>query len=50
MKAGEVHKFNGVEQPARDVDCILIYDEDTGVSYSTPLSSSQLMPFNSNIP
>ncbi|KJA21648.1 hypothetical protein HYPSUDRAFT_202784 [Hypholoma sublateritium FD-334 SS-4] len=29
-KAGEVHKFNGVEQTARDVDCILIYDEDTG--------------------
>ncbi|CAA7269011.1 unnamed protein product [Cyclocybe aegerita] len=26
----EVHVFNGTEQPAKDIECILIYDEDTG--------------------
>jgi hypothetical protein len=26
--------FLGAEQPAREVDCVLIYDEDTGVCLS----------------
>ncbi|KAJ3509090.1 hypothetical protein NLJ89_g5401 [Agrocybe chaxingu] len=26
----EVHVFNGTEQPAKDIECVLIYDEDTG--------------------
>lgn len=45
MKAGEVHKFSGTEQPAKDVECILIYDEETGVSCAAILFISRRLIF-----
>lgn len=27
-----VHVFSGKEEPAKEVECVLIYDEDSGVS------------------
>lgn len=30
-QSDEVHTFRGKEEPAKDVECILIYDEETGV-------------------
>lgn len=28
---GEIHVFGGAEHPAKEWDCVLIYDEETGV-------------------
>ena len=31
QQANEIHLFNGIEQPAKEWECVLIYDEETGV-------------------
>ena len=43
-QSDEVHTFRGKEEPAKDVECVLIYDEETGVRAAT----SRLTLPNSN--
>ncbi|KAF8966496.1 RNA polymerase II transcription elongation factor-domain-containing protein [Flammula alnicola] len=45
-QSGEAHSFVGIEQTAKDVDCILIYDEDTGQYTLEKLDSFVLLKFN----
>ncbi|KAJ7666545.1 hypothetical protein B0H17DRAFT_1143060 [Mycena rosella] len=30
LQPGENHRYNGTETPAKELDCVLIYDEETG--------------------
>ncbi|KIM42881.1 hypothetical protein M413DRAFT_26852 [Hebeloma cylindrosporum] len=46
----EIHQFIGTEQPSKDVECILIYDEDTGHYTLEKLDSSILLSANARIP
>lgn len=36
-QARESHLFKGTEQPVKEYDCVLIYDEEMGVSASLSL-------------
>lgn len=42
-QARESHLFKGTEQPVKEYDCVLIYDEDLGVSARFVRSISWLM-------
>ncbi|KAF9558210.1 hypothetical protein CPC08DRAFT_819424 [Agrocybe pediades] len=43
---GEVHIFTGQEQKAKEVDCVLIFDEETGVFTLEKIDSSLHLKFD----
>ncbi|KAJ7179559.1 RNA polymerase II transcription elongation factor-domain-containing protein [Mycena filopes] len=42
---GETHVYTGIENPVREVDCILIYDEETGSYKLEKLESSIILTY-----
>ncbi|KAF9480244.1 hypothetical protein BDN70DRAFT_877870 [Pholiota conissans] len=46
---GEAYSFNGTEHPARDVECMLIYDEDTGQYTLEKLESYVTLRYNRKV-